>query len=94
MRQEQHQFLVLVGHAPARLTVEQAAWALGCQMHDVQVLMASGLLALAQAHQGGPCSDPALQKEAPDCPASKDCRLVAGSSRCWDFSAEMCDHVR
>jgi hypothetical protein len=28
MKEEQHQFLVLVGQTPAWLTVEQAAWAL------------------------------------------------------------------
>jgi hypothetical protein len=44
MKEEQHQFLVLVGRAPARLTVEQAAWVLGCQAHDVPILIASRLL--------------------------------------------------
>jgi hypothetical protein len=44
MKEEQHQFLVLVGRAPARLTVEQAAWVLGCQSHDVPILIASRLL--------------------------------------------------
>jgi hypothetical protein len=44
MKEEQHQFLVLVGRAPARLTVEQAAWVLGCQPPDVPILIASRLL--------------------------------------------------
>jgi hypothetical protein len=44
MKEEQQQFLRLVGQAPARLTVEQAAWVLGCQPHDVPILVASRLL--------------------------------------------------
>lgn len=44
MKEEQHQFLVLVGRPPARLTVEQAAWMLGCQTHDIPILIASRLL--------------------------------------------------
>jgi hypothetical protein len=44
MRQDQHQFLALMGRCPARLTVEQAAWALGCQVHDMPVLVSCGLL--------------------------------------------------
>ena len=44
MKQEQHQFLALVGQPPARLTVEEAAWLLGCQPHDVPVLVSSRLL--------------------------------------------------
>ena len=44
MKEEQHQFLALVGHPPARLTVEQAAWVLGCQFHDMPILIASRLL--------------------------------------------------
>jgi hypothetical protein len=44
MKQEQHQFLALVGQPPARLTVEEAAWVLGCQPHDVPVLVSSRLL--------------------------------------------------
>ena len=44
MKEEQHQFLSLVGQAPARLTVEQAAWVLNCQPHDVPILVASRLL--------------------------------------------------
>jgi len=34
MKEEQHQFLRLVGQAPARLTVEQAAWLLGQRHPD------------------------------------------------------------
>jgi hypothetical protein len=44
MKEEQQQFLRLVGQAPARLTVEQAAWVLGCQAHDVPILISSRLL--------------------------------------------------
>jgi hypothetical protein len=44
MKEEQHQFLALVGKPPARLTVEQAAWVLGCQPHDVPILISSRLL--------------------------------------------------
>jgi hypothetical protein len=44
MNQEQHQFLRLLGHYPARLTAEQAAWVLNCQAHDVPVLVAARLL--------------------------------------------------
>jgi hypothetical protein len=44
MREDQQQFLVLVGHPPARLTVEQVAWVLGCQAHDVPILVSSRLL--------------------------------------------------
>ncbi|HUD46697.1 MAG TPA: hypothetical protein VMR33_07695 [Candidatus Baltobacteraceae bacterium] len=44
MKDEQKQFLALVGRPPARLTVEQAAWVLGCQPHDVPILIASRLL--------------------------------------------------
>jgi hypothetical protein len=44
MKEEQQQFLALVGRPPARLTVEQAAWVLGCQPHDVPILIAFHLL--------------------------------------------------
>jgi hypothetical protein len=44
MREDQQQFLTLVGQPPARLTVEQAAWVLNCQPHDVPVLVSSRLL--------------------------------------------------
>lgn len=44
MKEEQAQFLRVLGRPPARLTVEQAAWALGCQAHDVPVLVKARLL--------------------------------------------------
>ncbi len=44
MKEEQHQFLSLLGQLPARLTAEQAAWVLNCQPHDVPILVASRLL--------------------------------------------------
>lgn len=44
MRDDQHQFLTLLGQLPARLTVEQAAWVLNCQLHDVPALVSSRLL--------------------------------------------------
>ena len=44
MRDDQHQFLSLLGRLPARLTAEQVAWAINCQPHDVPVLVAAHLL--------------------------------------------------
>lgn len=44
MKEEQHQFMSLLGQLPARLTAEQAAWGLNCQPHDVPVLVAARLL--------------------------------------------------
>ena len=44
MREDQHQFLSLLGRLPARLTAEQVAWVLNCQPHDVPVLVAARLL--------------------------------------------------
>jgi hypothetical protein len=44
MKEEQYQFLRLLGRLPARLTAEQAAWVLNCQPHDVPVLVAAKLL--------------------------------------------------
>jgi hypothetical protein len=44
MRDDQHRFLSLLGQLPARLTVEQAAWVLNCQVHDVPILVAARLL--------------------------------------------------
>ena len=44
MKEEQRQFLTIVGHPPARLNVEQTAWVLGCQPHDVPILVSSRLL--------------------------------------------------
>src|SRR5688500_1421268 len=44
MREDQDRFLALLGHPPARLTVEQTAWVLNCQVHDIPVLVAARLL--------------------------------------------------
>jgi hypothetical protein len=44
MRDDQHKFLLLLGQLPARLNVEQAAWVLNCQAHDVPALVAAKLL--------------------------------------------------
>jgi hypothetical protein len=44
MRDDQHQFLTLLGQWPARLTAEQAAWVLNCQPHDIPALVAAKLL--------------------------------------------------
>ena len=44
MREDQHQFLALLGEPPARLTADQVAWVLNCQVHDVPTLVAAKLL--------------------------------------------------
>jgi hypothetical protein len=44
MRDDQHQFLSLLGRLPARLTAEQVAWAINCQPHDILVLVSARLL--------------------------------------------------
>jgi hypothetical protein len=44
MRDDQHKFLLLLGQLPARLTAEQAAWVLNCQVHDIPALVAAKLL--------------------------------------------------
>jgi len=44
MREDQRQFLSVLGRVPSRLTAEQTAWVLNCQPHDVPVLVAAGLL--------------------------------------------------
>jgi len=44
MREEQHQFLRLLGQSPARLTAEQAAWVLNCQPSDMPILVGARLL--------------------------------------------------
>jgi hypothetical protein len=44
MKEEQHQFLRLLGQLPARLTAEQAAWVINCQPHDIPILVAARLL--------------------------------------------------
>ena len=44
MKEDQNQFLQLLGQIPARLTVEQTAWVLNCQPHDLPVLVGARLL--------------------------------------------------
>ena len=44
MREDQNQFMRLLGQLPARLTAEQAAWVLNCQPSDVPILVAVRLL--------------------------------------------------
>jgi hypothetical protein len=44
MRDDQHQFLTLLGQLPARLTAEQAAWLLNCQVHDIPPLVSAKLI--------------------------------------------------
>jgi len=44
MREDQHQFLMLLGQLPARLNAEQAAWVLNCQAHDIPILVSARLL--------------------------------------------------
>lgn len=44
MREDQFRFLSLVGKTPARLDVDQVAWLLNCQPHDVPVLVRARLL--------------------------------------------------
>jgi len=44
VKEDQLQFLTLMGQLPARLMAEQVAWALNCQVHDVPVLVSSRLL--------------------------------------------------
>ena len=44
MKEDQYRFLEIMGQLPARLTADQAAWALNCQSHDVPVLVSARLL--------------------------------------------------
>ena len=44
MREDQYNFLTLLGQLPARLTAEQAAWVLNCQVHDIPALVTAKLL--------------------------------------------------
>ncbi len=44
MNESQLKFMSVIGQLPARLTVEQAAWVLNCQPHDVPILVGAGLL--------------------------------------------------
>ncbi len=54
MNDHQHRFLSLLDVPPARLTYEQAAWILNCQVHDIPILVAAKLLKpLGQPPQNG-----------------------------------------
>jgi len=44
MKEEQNQFLRLLGQVPAQLTAEQTAWVLNCQPYDIPVLVAARVL--------------------------------------------------
>ena len=44
MKEQQHLFLQLLGHLPARLTAQQAAWVINCQLHDIAPLVSAKLL--------------------------------------------------
>jgi hypothetical protein len=44
MRDDHHRFLTLLGNLPARLTAEQTAWVLNCQLHDMPILVSARLL--------------------------------------------------
>ena len=44
MKEDQRQFMSLVARPPARLNVEQVAWMLNCQEHDIPTLVAAKLL--------------------------------------------------
>jgi hypothetical protein len=44
MREDQQQFMRMLGRLPARLTAEQVAWVINCQPTDVPILVAVRLL--------------------------------------------------
>jgi len=44
MSEDQQRFLTLLGQPPARWTMQQIAWTLNCQPHDVPILVAKRLL--------------------------------------------------
>jgi len=44
MKEEKQQFLNLLGQLPARLTVEQVSWLIGCGEDDVPIIVAAKLL--------------------------------------------------
>ena len=44
MKDDQLKFLSLLGHQPARFTVEQTAWTLNFQEHDIPILIMAHLL--------------------------------------------------
>ncbi len=44
MREDQDRFLARLGRPPTRVTVEQTAWVLNCQAHDIPILVGARLL--------------------------------------------------
>src|SRR5208283_3555789 len=44
MKDDQHKFLMLLNQLPARLTAEETAWLLNCQVHDIPALVAAKLI--------------------------------------------------
>jgi hypothetical protein len=44
MSEDQFRFMSILGQLPMRLNVEQAAWVLNCQPHDMPILISSRLL--------------------------------------------------
>jgi hypothetical protein len=44
VREDQQQFLSLLGQPPARLTVEETSWLLNCRPHDIATLVSVRLL--------------------------------------------------
>jgi len=44
MSDDQHRFLMIHGKLPARLSLEQTAWVLGFGVHDIAVLISTGLI--------------------------------------------------
>jgi len=44
MRDDEYRFLMVQGKLPARVSIEQAAWVLGFNEHDIPVLVSVGLL--------------------------------------------------
>jgi len=44
VKDDHWRFLTLLGQVPARLTSQETAWVLGCQEHDVPILVQARLL--------------------------------------------------
>lgn len=44
MNEQQHKFLKIASQLPARLNVEETAWMLNCQIHDIPLLVEKKLL--------------------------------------------------
>lgn len=44
MREDQKNFLALLGQLPARLNAEQTAWVINCQPHDIPALVSAKLI--------------------------------------------------